>query len=56
MMDLFVSNDTVLNFLFANRGKGRSEEIGLLAGVGYSPFGRARSGAGLDAADFDQDG
>jgi enediyne biosynthesis protein E4 len=56
LMDLFVSNDTVPNFLFANRGKGRFEEIGLLAGVGYSTFGRARSGMGLDAADFDQDG
>ena len=27
-MDLFVSNDTVANFLFANRGKGKFEEIG----------------------------
>ena len=54
-MDLFVANDTVANFLFANR-KGRFEEIGLLAGVGYSAFGRPRSGMGVDAADFDQDG
>jgi hypothetical protein len=55
-MDLFVGNDTVANFLFANRGKGKFEEIGLLAGVGYSSFGRARSGMGVDAADYDQDG
>jgi hypothetical protein len=54
-MDLFVGNDTVPNFLFANR-KGRFEEIGLLAGVGLSPFGLARSGMGVDAADYDQDG
>jgi enediyne biosynthesis protein E4 len=33
-MDLHVTNDTVANFLFANRGKGRFEEIGMLAGVG----------------------
>jgi enediyne biosynthesis protein E4 len=55
-MDLFVSNDTTPNFLFANRGKGRFEEIGLLGGVGYSSFGLSRSSMGVDAADYDQDG
>jgi hypothetical protein len=55
-MDLFVGNDTVANFLFANRGKKGFEEIGLLAGVGYNTFGRARSGMGVDAADYDHDG
>jgi hypothetical protein len=54
-MDLFVANDTVSNFLFMNR-KGKFEETGLLAGVGYSAYGRARSGMGVDAADYDQDG
>jgi enediyne biosynthesis protein E4 len=56
LMDLFVSNDTVANFLFVNRGHGKFEEDGLLDGVGYSAYGRARSGMGVDAADFDQDG
>ena len=55
-MDLYVTNDTLPNYLFANRGKGRFEEIGLLAGVGYSVFGMARSGMGTDAADYDEDG
>jgi hypothetical protein len=55
-MDLFVGNDTVANFLFLNRGKKYFEEAGLLAGVGYNTFGRARSGMGVDAADYDQDG
>jgi len=55
-MDLFVANDTVPNALFANRGKGKFDEIGLLAGVGYNSFGLARSGMGVDAADYDQDG
>ena len=55
-MDLFVANDTVQNFLFVNRGSGKWEEIGLAAEVGYSANGRARSGMGVDAADFDQDG
>ena len=54
-MDLFVANDTVPNFLFVNR-KGKFEEIGLAAGVAYSQDGRARSGMGVDSADYDQDG
>ncbi len=55
-MDLFVGNDTEPNFLWANRGKGRFEEIGAFSGVGYNAFGLARSGMGVDAADYDQDG
>jgi enediyne biosynthesis protein E4 len=54
-MDLFVANDTVSNFLYMNRGD-RFEEVGLIADVAYSADGRARSGMGVDAADFDQDG
>jgi hypothetical protein len=54
-MDLFVANDTVSNFLFLNH-KGRFEEIALSAGVAYSQDGRARSGMGVDAADYDEDG
>jgi enediyne biosynthesis protein E4 len=56
LMDLFVANDTVQNFLFANRGKGKFEEIGEPAGIAYSAEGRTRSGMGLDSADYDQDG
>ncbi|ABF39430.1 conserved hypothetical protein [Candidatus Koribacter versatilis Ellin345] len=55
-LDLFVANDTVANFLFANRGNGKFEEIGTMAGVAYSDAGRPRSGMGVDSADFDQDG
>jgi hypothetical protein len=54
-MDLFVANDTLPNFLLLNR-KGTFEEIGLDAGVAYSQDGRARSGMGVDSADYDQDG
>jgi enediyne biosynthesis protein E4 len=55
-IDLFVGNDTVGNFLFLNRGNGKFEEAGLQANVGYSAEGKARSGMGVDAADYDQDG
>ena len=56
LMDLFVANDTVANFLFVNKGGGKFEEIGLPAGVAYSDAGSPRSGMGVDAADFDGDG
>ena len=55
-MDLFVANDGLENFLLANRGHGKFEEIGLVAGVAYNSFGAARSGMGVDAADYDSDG
>jgi hypothetical protein len=55
-MDLLVANDTVANFLFMNRGGGRFEEDGFAAGVAYSAEGRARSGMGVDSADFNNDG
>ena len=55
-MDLFVANDTAGNFLFMNRGDGKFEEVGLRADIAYSADGRARSGMGVDSADFDQDG
>ena len=54
--DLFVANDSVPNFLFRNCGGGRFEEIGLAADVAYNADGAARSGMGVDAADYDGDG
>jgi hypothetical protein len=56
LMDLFVANDTVQNFLFVNRANGKWEELGLASEVGFSTNGQPRSGMGVDAADFDQDG
>lgn len=56
LIDLFVANDTMPNFLFVNKGAGKFEEIGLSAGVAYGANGRPRSGMGVDAADYDSDG
>jgi hypothetical protein len=56
LLDLFVANDTMPNFLFVNRGGGKFEEEGLAAGVAYSEAGRPRSGMGVDAGDYDGDG
>ena len=55
-LDLFVSNDTTANFLFVNREGRRFEEIGFTSGVAYGEGGKARSGMGVDSADFNQDG
>ncbi len=60
-MDLFVANDTVQDFLYVNRGPAPNgawkwEEIGLDANVGFSDNGKARSGMGVDAADFSNRG
>ncbi len=55
-MDLFVTNDTVQNFLFVNRGNHKWEEIGVAAEVAFSENGQARSGMGVDAADLNNDG
>ena len=56
LMDLFVANDSVFNFLYLNKGGGKFEEIGFQAGVAYSADGAARSGMGVDAIDFDGGG
>jgi len=55
-LDIFVSNDTVRNFLFHNRGNGTFEEEGVLAGVSYNEHGRSIAGMGADFRDIDNDG
>ena len=55
-LDVFVTNDTVPNFLFRNEGAGRFREVGLNAGVAFNDDGRAVSSMGVDARDIDNDG
>ncbi|HXI02266.1 MAG TPA: CRTAC1 family protein [Candidatus Saccharimonadales bacterium] len=54
--DIFVSNDTVQNFLFRNKGDGTFEEMGANSGVGFDNSGMATGAMGIDAADFANDG
>jgi hypothetical protein len=56
LTDVFVTNDTVQNFLFHNLGKGRFEEAGVQAGVAYNGDGRATSAMGVEFQDYDNDG
>jgi enediyne biosynthesis protein E4 len=54
--DLFVANDAFPNFLFMNNRDGTFRETGTLAGVAYNSDGRALSGMGVAAGDYDGDG
>lgn len=49
--DIFISNDSMPNFLFHNNRDGTFREIGYLAGVAVSADGLPEAGMGVDAAD-----
>ena len=51
-VDIAVANDTVQNFLFQNKGGGKFEEIAIISGVAFDPFGLSRGGMGIDWAPF----
>jgi hypothetical protein len=53
--DVFVTNDTLPNFLFRNEGA-RFREVGLTAGVSVNDLGRPVSSMGIDVRDYDNDG
>jgi hypothetical protein len=55
-LDMFVTNDTVPNFLFRNNGDGTFAETALLAGVSVPANGRPVSAMGTDFQDYDNDG
>jgi hypothetical protein len=54
--DVFVANDVHANSLFQNDGRGKFEEVALLAGTAYNLNGNPHGNMGVDAADFDNDG
>ena len=54
--DVFVANDVAGNFLFQNDGKGKFEEIGLMAGFGFDLAGNAQGSMGVDCGDYNNDG
>jgi len=55
LLDLFVANDTVQNFLFENKGNGQFEEVGALEGVAFNQKGKATGAMGIDAAWYRND-
>ncbi len=54
--DIYVANDEMANFLFANDGQGRFSEVAIAAGVAYDDSGLTQSSVGAEAADYDLDG
>jgi hypothetical protein len=54
--EIAISNDTVQNFLFHNRGDGTFEEVGVVMGFAFDPSGNTRGAMGIDWADGEDPG
>lgn len=55
-IDLVVANDSMLEFLYHNKGDSTFEELGLTSGVAADADGRTYAGMGVDFADYNNDG
>jgi enediyne biosynthesis protein E4 len=55
-IDIFVANDSMLEFLYHNKGDGTFEEVGLPTAVAVDGDGRTFAGMGVDFADYNNDG
>jgi hypothetical protein len=55
-IDLFVANDSMVEFLYHNKGNGQFEETGLVAQAAVDGDGRTYAGMGVDFADYNNDG
>jgi hypothetical protein len=54
--DIFVANDSMIEFLFHNRGDGTFEDVGLDSGLAVDGDGRTFAGMGTDFSDYNNDG
>ena len=55
-LDLFFANDSMLEYLYHNKGDGTFEEVGLAAAVAADADGRTYAGMGVDFADYKNTG
>ncbi len=55
-MDVFVSNDSMENYLYSNNGDGTFREIALMSGTAFGQNGEATSAMGPEFGDIDRDG
>jgi hypothetical protein len=55
-VDIVVANDSMLEFLYRNKGDGTFEEVGLISQIAVDGNGRTFAGMGVDFADYDNDG
>jgi hypothetical protein len=56
LVDLYVANDSVPNFLYKNNGNGTFTEVGFAAGVAVNEDGIEQAGMGVTVGDYDHDG
>ena len=54
--DILLTNDSIPEFLFHNRGNGTFEEIGLSSGAALDSNGSTFAGMGVDFEDYNNDG
>ena len=55
-IDLAVANDSMLEYLYRNKGDGTFEEVGLPAEFAVDGDGRTYAGMGIDFKDYNNDG
>src|SRR5919108_345880 len=56
LLDVFVANDKMQNFLFHNLGHGKFEEVALQMGAALLDTGNPISGMGVEFRDYNNDG
>ena len=56
LVDIYVANDLVRNFLYRNNGNGTFRDIAYAAGVGFGGNGKPQAGMGTDCGDVDGNG
>lgn len=54
--DLYFANDSMLEFLYRNKGDGTFEEVGLASAAAVDGDGRTFAGMGVDFADYNNTG
>jgi hypothetical protein len=54
--DVYVANDSTMNYLYLGREHGHFAESALAAGVGYNASGRSEASMGVEMGDVDNDG
>ena len=55
-VDVFVSNDHMVNYLYHNNGDGSFEDRGIMSGVAFNQVGEATISMSVDFADYNNDG
>ncbi len=55
-IDVFVANDSMMEFLYHNKGNGMFEEVGLPSQVAVDEDGQTYAGMGVDFEDYNNDG